>query len=60
MDKYPKAFDSWYSKHWGGPQCLHHFQLDDYKHALFNAWKAGRKHQKTLASAYGDIVRWSA
>ena len=49
-DKYPKAFINWYTRH-------HNY---DYKQSCYNAWKAGRKHQKKLAFAYGGIVRWSS
>ena len=43
--KYPKAFNNWYSLHIR-VQCLREFQMHEYKTVLFNAWKAGRKHQK--------------
>jgi len=48
LREYPKAFEEWYSRHdnWY------------YKRSLFNAWKAGRRHQKKLAYACGGIVRW--
>jgi len=57
-DKYPKAFINWYTRH-------HNY---DYKQSCYNAWKAGRKHQKKLAFDdvgprrridYRNIVRWS-
>ena len=38
-NKYPKSFLKWYSRH----------QNYDYRQSSYNAWKAGRKHQKKLA-----------
>lgn len=47
MNKYPKAFETWYHRH-VFVQCLSDWQSGEYKQALFNAWKAGRRHQKHL------------
>lgn len=56
--KFPKAFEDWYDRHIR-VQCLQGFQHGEYKRALYNAWKSGRRYQKTRAYAYGDVVRWN-
>lgn len=43
--KYPKAFIDWYYRH-VFPYGL--LDRNGYKRAAYNAWKAGRKHQKKL------------
>lgn len=53
--KYPKAFEQWYSLH-VFPYGL--LERNNYKQAAYNAWKAGRNHQKKLAYAYGNVVRY--
>ena len=39
-NKYPKAFEAWYYRH-------HNY---NYKQSCYNAWKAGREHQKGLVN----------
>jgi len=56
---YTKRFEEYYKQIESIPH-LAPWQGDRVKRALFNAWLAGRTYQKTKASAYGDIVRWSS
>ena len=47
-NKYPKAFEAWYVR----------ANSKYYKQSCYNAWKAGRKHQKKLANLAVSIRQY--
>ncbi len=56
--KYSREFEDYFKNHIH-VQCLREFQSWDYKRAVFNAFKAGKKAgiQKTINGILGEGIR---
>lgn len=49
--KYPRTFEKWYAQNGDCANLLGWWQRIEVKYHLFLAWKAGRRHEKSLRAA---------